>query len=78
MNAQLPVRMTRVVPARHMNRWYQVSIMPSLFDPFGVLCEWGSLRSTYRRTRYIPALSLDQARKTAAQIIQRKHHRGYQ
>lgn len=78
MNAYQPVRMTRVVPARRMNRWYQVSITPSLFDPFGVLCEWGSLRSTYRRSRYIPALNLEQARNTAAQIIQRKLHRGYQ
>ncbi len=71
------ILLIHVDPARHMNRWYAVSVQPSLFDEWAVALTWGSRVSTYQRARLLPMASPDAAAELAAYIIERKRRHGY-
>ena len=67
----------RIDPRRCMYRWYSVDIYPTLFEPWTVVCAWGSLRNNFQRRRAIPCENEEAARRLAAEIIARKEKRGY-
>lgn len=67
----------RVDPVQRMNRWYSVSVQPTLFDQAAVVLAWGSRRTRYVRVRVIPAPSLDEAHQLAEKIVRRKLKKGY-
>ncbi len=71
------VLLVRVDPERGLNRWYSVSIQPTLLDPVAVLCAWGSRRSRYQRQRALPAGSLAEAEALAKKVIALNVVRGY-
>lgn len=60
-----------------MNRWYAVSVQPTLLDGCAVLYLWGSRRTGYQRAHIIPTGSTDEAQALAEQIVARKLRRGY-
>jgi hypothetical protein len=59
-----------------MNRWYKVTVQATLFDPWVVICEWGSRSNTYLRVRLLPTNSLEEATSLAERIIIRKIKQG--
>lgn len=69
--------LVRVEPEMNMDRWYSVCVQPTLLDPVAVFCSWGNLRTNYLRTRFLPAESLEEASRLAADIVTRKVRRGY-
>jgi predicted DNA-binding WGR domain protein len=69
--------LTRVDPDRHMDRWYSVTVQPTLLDPVAVVCAWGSRRSRYQRLRVLPAPSAAAAQAQADRIVRAKQRRGY-
>jgi predicted DNA-binding WGR domain protein len=69
--------LTRIDPTRHMNRWYNVTVQATLFDPWLVVCEWGSRSSASMRVHVLPAESLEEAMSLAENIITRKLKQGY-
>ena len=71
------ILLTRIDPAKHMDRWYSVTIQPTLLDRWTVVCAWGNRRSNYARQRAIPVESHKQAAELAEKIITRKIRKGY-
>ena len=71
------IYLIRVEPEQNLNRWYAVGVQPTLFDDCAVICAWGRRGTDYARWRIIPAVSLQQARHQAEQIVARKIRRGY-
>ena len=71
------IYLTRVDPARHMDRWYSVAVQSTLLDRWAVVCAWGRRRSSYLRLRIISAKNLMQAQEMAENIVVRKIHKGY-
>jgi predicted DNA-binding WGR domain protein len=71
------MQLVRIQPAEGMFRWYSVTVTPTLFEPFEVLCQWGSLRTRYQRFRLLPCASQEEAQCLAHRIIHRKLKRGY-
>ena len=69
--------MVRIEPEENMNRWYSVSVQPTLLDPWAVICAWGSRRTSYMRLRVLPAESSEAATLLADNIVTRKVRRGY-
>lgn len=67
----------RIDPSRRMNRWYRITVRPTFFDPWNVVCEWGSRSTNYQRCRIIPTDGPEQARGLAGKIAARKLRRGY-
>ena len=70
--------MVRVDPEKRVDRWYAVSVQPTLFDEYAVVCLWGSRRTSYQRKKIFARNSLEQACDLAGAIIARKIMRGYQ
>ena len=66
----------RIDPARNINRFYVVQVMPSLFGDWTVMREWGRRGSpgTVRLSSY--AL-LNEAEITEQRTIKRRLQRGY-
>jgi predicted DNA-binding WGR domain protein len=67
----------RVDPSRKMNRWYRITVQATFFDPWNVVCEWGSRCTAYQRFCIIPAENPEDAWTLANQIAARKLRRGY-
>jgi len=72
----MPALLTRIDPARRCCRWYRVHVQPTLLEPFAVVCEWGSLRTAYRRMRSIPCAGRAEADELAERIVRRKLRKG--
>ena len=77
MVATTMVFLTRVVPEKNMDRWYSVSVQPTLLDPWAVICAWGSRRTNYLRIRVLPAETREAALIKADDVVVRKVRRGY-
>ena len=71
------VLLTRVDPEEHMDRWYMVTVQPTLFEPLAVICSWGNRQNDYQRVHIIPAASPAQALALAEKIVVAKQRRGY-
>ncbi len=69
--------MVRIEPEENMNRWYSVSVQPTLLDPWAVICAWGNRRTNYIRLRVLPAQSSTASTRLARDIVGRKLRRGY-
>jgi predicted DNA-binding WGR domain protein len=71
-----PLFLKRIDPVRNMNRFYHLSVEPSLFGGFGVRRTWGRV-GTWGQSRLDlfadAASALAHQQKLAAQ----KHKRGY-
>ena len=68
----------KLVPERNQNRWYLVTVQPTLFHPYAVVVAWGRRDNDFQQWRVIPAESEAQARELAGKIVARKIRRGYQ
>jgi predicted DNA-binding WGR domain protein len=68
--------LTRTDPARNMNRFYVVQVMPNLFGHWTVLREWGRRGSpgTMRLSSY---RARDEAQADEQRTIKRRLQRGY-
>lgn len=77
MSPTTHAHLTRVDPERRMDRWYSVTVQPTLLDPVAVVCAWGSRRSRYQQLRALPAASLEEACAAAERIVRGKVRRGY-
>lgn len=71
------IYLTRIDPAKHMDRWYSVTVQSTLLDRWAVVCAWGSRRSNYVQQRAIPVENMAQAQQVADKIVARKIHKGY-
>jgi len=69
--------LVRVDPQHGVNRWYCVTVQPTLFDGCTVVCAWGSRQTAYQRMRILSAGSPEAARELLAEIVARKLKRGY-
>jgi len=72
------MHLQRVDPAQGVNRWYVVTIQPTLFAPWAVVCFWGSRAHAYQRMRVIPCANRDDAERRAKMIVRAKVKKGYQ
>jgi predicted DNA-binding WGR domain protein len=68
--------LTRIDPARNINRFYVVEVMPSLFGDWMVMREWGRRGSpgTVRLSRYAMR---NEAETAEQRTIKRRLQRGY-
>lgn len=71
------MRLIKIDPQKRMYRYYEISIQATLFEPFAVLCTWGSLVSAFRCQRIIPAKDLAEAELMAGRVLRKKLKRGY-
>ncbi|MFZ6028543.1 MAG: WGR domain-containing protein [Chloroflexota bacterium] len=67
----------RLDPTENVNRWYLVSIQPTLFHPCAVIVAWGRCDNDFQRWRAIPVEDQAQAERLAERIVSRKIRRGY-
>jgi predicted DNA-binding WGR domain protein len=70
--------LTRIDRDEGMNRWYMVTIQPTLFDPIAVVCAWGSRQNDYQQMRIMPVESVEEGVALAEKIVRNKERRGYQ
>jgi hypothetical protein len=68
----------RVDPSHQVNRRYWVGVQPTLWDPWAVVCIWGSRQTRYQRLRVMPVTSRQAGRDLAGRIVAQKERRGYQ
>ena len=71
------VLLTHIDPTLHMNRWYAVSVQPSLFDACAVVLMWGNRANDYQQMRMLAAETDEAAVALAARWVARKVKRGY-
>jgi predicted DNA-binding WGR domain protein len=69
--------LTRVEPENNVNRWYFVTVQPTLFEPLAVICFWGRRGTKYQRARILPADTAAEAEELAGSIVSQKLARGY-
>jgi hypothetical protein len=67
----------KVEPAEHVDRWYLVTVQPTLLDPMAVICAWGSRQNEWQQWRIFPAGSWEEANALAQKIVARRLKRGY-
>jgi len=61
--------MTRIEPEKNMDRWYSVSVQPTLLDSVAVVCAWGRRHTGYQRVRVLLADSSETAEEIAAGVV---------
>ena len=71
------ILLQRIQPEDGMNRWYLVTVQPTLFHPCAVVIAWGRRDNDFQQWRVIPAESGTQAQELAGRIVERKIRRGY-
>jgi len=69
--------MVRIKTEKKMDRWYSVSVQPTLLDPWAVVCAWGNRHTNYLQTRILSVESPEAGKEIATSIIAKKVHRGY-
>jgi len=67
----------RVEPDENMDRWYLVTVQPSLLDDIAVVVAYGSRHTDWQQVRVMPAQSLSDAHHIAQNIIAGKLKKGY-
>jgi predicted DNA-binding WGR domain protein len=73
----MSVYLERRDPTRNLARFYAVSIEPTLFNEWSVVCRWGRIGSHGGQRRIETFVSADAARSAAHTITTRKQRRGY-
>lgn len=68
----------RIDPAAHIDRWYMVTVQPSLLDDIAIICAYGNRRNEWQQLYVVPATSQAEAITQAQAIVDRKLRRGYQ
>jgi predicted DNA-binding WGR domain protein len=71
------VMLIQVNPAQRRNRWYSITVQPSLLDGAVVVCRWGSRRTAFQQTRLIPMPNQVAAEVRAAELVMQRIRRGY-
>jgi predicted DNA-binding WGR domain protein len=71
------VLLKKVDPDTNMNRWYMVTVQPTLFDTVAVVYAWGSRTTGAQQVRAWPAESEAAAQELAGKLVERKLKRGY-
>lgn len=69
--------MNHIDPGENMNRWYLVTVQPTLFHVFSVVIAWGRRDNDFQNWRAIPSETQEQADQLAARIVARKIKKGY-
>lgn len=77
-NPAMPTLLKRIDPEQHINRWYFVTVQPTLFHPVAVITAWGSRENDYQRVKILPAASTAAAAALAKKIVATKVKRGYE
>ena len=72
------ILLQRIQPEDGMNRWYLVTVQPTLFHPCAVVIAWGRRDNDFQQWRVIPAENEARAQEMARKIVTRKIRRGYQ
>lgn len=67
----------RVDSEESIDRWYSIDVQPTLFEPFSVICAWGSRQTNWFQMRIISANNADEAVNLARRIEKQKLKRGY-
>ena len=71
------VVLKRVDPEESMNRFYTVTVQPTLLDPVAVVYAWGSRESSQQQVRVLPMASQVEAEALAEKMVRQKCKRGY-
>jgi len=61
-----------------MNRWYIVTVQPTLLDAVAVVFAWGSRESGQQQMRVVPVASQAEAEALAEKMVKKKCKRGYE
>ena len=69
--------LTHVNPSQNMNRWYEVSVQPTLIDRVAVVRRWGSRENAMQNILILPMTSLEEANLAAEEVIAEKLKGGY-
>lgn len=69
--------LVKVDPQEHMDRWYMVTIQPTLLDELAVVCAYGSRHTGWQRIRILPVDSEEAAQALAQKIVNAKLRRDY-
>ena len=77
LQSPMLVLLTRTDPDKQMNRWYLVTIQPTLLDPIAVICAYGNRRNDWQRWRVFPMPNQAEAKRVAEKMIAGKVKRGY-
>ena len=71
------ITLTRIDPARHMARYYHLSIQPDLFGGFQLIRQWGPIDAQGGQERREFYLQEDDAANRLAALAATKRGRGY-
>ena len=69
--------LTHIDPKENMNRWYEVSVQPTLIDKVAVVRRWGSRETAMQQMMILPMGSIEEARQMAEEVITEKLKGGY-
>lgn len=69
--------LTRIDPARNMQRFYRLDVQPDLFGAWCFIREWGRIGRS-GQVREVPCPTLAEAQAALDRQRQRKERRGYQ
>ena len=67
----------RIEPDENINRWYVVSVQPSLIDSVSMVIAYGNARNAWQKLRVVPVDNYSEAEDQAQQLIDKKVARGY-
>lgn len=71
-----PVYLTRIDPARNMERFYKLDVQPTLFGEWSLITEWGRIGSPGRVQEHPCPTEIVAFELLAKKLISKKH-RGY-
>ena len=71
------VILTRSDPEENLERWYAVTVQPTLLNEHAVTCFWGRRDGSYQQQQIFPAETQEEAQKLAKKKIAEKMKRGY-
>lgn len=73
----MPTLLKRIDPEENINRWYFVTVQPTLLDPIAVVTAWGSRENDYQQVKILATDSVAEAQALAEKIVAQKLRRGY-
>ena len=62
----------RIEPLSGINRWYSVTIQPTLLDEIAVVCRWGSRENDYQQAQIHEVASYSIANGLAIEFVNAK------
>ena len=60
-----------------MNRWYEVSVQPTLIDAIAVVRRWWSRETAMQQMMILPMRSIEEVKEAAQEVIAEKLKGGY-